>query len=87
MDHMRGCVLFILVQPEPRSVLRTLALNAYRVLGRCFFPLFVVALGLCCCMQAFSHGGELGLLFAVVLGLLIVGAPRACGLQQVRLSG
>ena len=50
--------------------------------------LFLAALGLLCCMQAFSSCGERGLLFVVVRGLLIVVAslvaePRllARGLQ------
>ena len=34
--------------------------------------LFLAALGLRCCMQAFSSCGEWGLLFVVVRGLLIV---------------
>ena len=33
--------------------------------------LFLAALGLCCCTQAFSSCGEQGLLFVVVRGLLI----------------
>ena len=33
--------------------------------------LFLAALGLCCCAQAFSSCGEPGLLFIVVRGLLI----------------
>ena len=33
--------------------------------------LFLAALGLCCCVQAFSSCGERGLLFVVVRGLLI----------------
>ena len=36
------------------------------------FYLFLAALGLCYCMQAFSSCREQGLLFVVVLGLLIV---------------
>ena len=32
----------------------------------------LAALGLRCCIQAFSHCGERGLLFVVVRGLLIV---------------
>ena len=34
--------------------------------------LFLAALGLCCCVQAFSSCGEQGLLFVAVRGLLIV---------------
>ena len=34
--------------------------------------LFVAALGLCCCVRAFSSCSELGLLFVAVRGLLIV---------------
>ena len=36
-----------------------------------FLICFLVALGLCCCAQAFSSCGEWGLLFVVVRGLLI----------------
>ena len=45
--------------------------------------LFLAALGLCCCMQAFSSCGEQGLLFVVVRGLLIAVASLVveCGLQ------
>ena len=35
------------------------------------FILFLAALGLRCCMRAFSSCGERGLLFGVVHGLLI----------------
>ena len=52
------------------------------------FFFFLVVLGLCCCVQAFSSCGELGLLFVVVRGLLIAVAslvaehgPQVCGLQ------
>ena len=36
-----------------------------------FIYLFLAALGLHCCVQAFSSCGEQGLLFVVVCGLLI----------------
>ena len=36
-----------------------------------FFNLFLAALGLCCCMRAFSSCGERGLLFVAVRGLFI----------------
>ena len=36
-----------------------------------YFILFLAALGLRCCTQAFSSCGEQGLLFVVVRGLLI----------------
>ena len=36
-----------------------------------FVCLFMAALGLCCCVWAFSSCGEQGLLFVVVRGLLI----------------
>ena len=36
-----------------------------------FIYLFLAALGLRCCTQAFSSCGERGLLFVVVCGLLI----------------
>ena len=37
-----------------------------------YFILFLAALGLPCCAQAFSSFGKQGLLFVVVRGLLIV---------------
>ena len=37
-----------------------------------FIYLFLAALGLCCCMQAFSSCGEQGLLVVAVHGLLVV---------------
>ena len=45
--------------------------------------LFLAALGLCCCVWAFSSCGERGLLFAAVRGLLIVVASLVAehGLQ------
>ena len=43
--------------------------------------LFLAALGLCCCMQAFSSCGEQGLLFVAVCGLLIVVAPLVVELR------
>ena len=36
-----------------------------------FIYLFLAALGLCCCVRAFSSCGKQGLLFVVVRGLLI----------------
>ena len=36
-----------------------------------FIYLFLAALGLCCCVWAFSSCGKWGLLFIVVRGLLI----------------
>ena len=36
-----------------------------------FIYLFLAALGLCCCVRAFSSCGEQGLLFVAVHGLLI----------------
>ena len=36
-----------------------------------FIYLFLAALGLCCCVLVFSSGGEQGLCFVVVHGLLI----------------
>ena len=36
------------------------------------FILFLAALGLCCCAQAFSSCGERGLLFVAMCRLLIV---------------
>ena len=42
-----------------------------------FIYLFLAALGLCCCMWAFSSCGEWGLLFIAVRGLLIAVASLA----------
>ena len=43
------------------------------------FILFLDALGLHCCVQAFSGSGELGLLFIAVRGLLIAVASLVLG--------
>ena len=43
------------------------------------FYLFLAALGLHCCAQAFSSCGEQGLLFVAVQGLLIAVASLRCG--------
>ena len=45
-----------------------------------FLYLFLAALGLRCCVRAFSSCGEQGLLFTSVLGLLIFGG-FSCGAQ------
>ena len=59
-----------------------------------FIYLFLAALGLCCCAQAFSSCGEWGLLLVAVRGLLIAVASlvaehglQAPGLQQLWLVG
>ena len=44
-----------------------------------FIYLFLAALGLRCCVRAFSSCGELGLLFVAVHGLLIAVASLCCG--------
>ena len=44
---------------------------------RFYLFLFLAALGLRCCVQAFSSCGEQGLLFVVVRGLLIAVASPA----------
>ena len=44
-----------------------------------FIYLFLAALGLRCCVRAFSSCGERGLLFVVVHRLLIVVASLCCG--------
>ena len=46
------------------------------------FNLFLAALGLHCCAQAFSSCGDRGLLFVAVHGLLLVVASR-CGAQAL----
>ena len=50
--------------------------------------IFLAALGLCCCAQAFSSCGEWGLLFVVVHGLLIAVASLVAehGLRYVGFS-
>ena len=55
-----------------------------------FFPslylltyLFMAALGLCCCAQAFSSCGERWLLFVAVRGLLIAVASLCCGARAL----
>ena len=45
---------------------------SYFILFLIFLNLFLAALGLRCCAQAFSSCGERGLLFVAVRGLLIV---------------
>ena len=59
-----------------------------------FIYLFLAALGLHCCVRAFSSCGERGLLFVAVCRLLIAVASlvsehrlQACGLQQLWLAG
>ena len=47
-----------------------------------FFFFFLAALGLRCCMWAFSSCGERGLLFLAVCGLLIAMASR-CGARAL----
>ena len=47
-----------------------------------FIYLFLAALGLRCCVWAFSSCGEWGLLFVVVRGLLIAVASR-CGARAL----
>ena len=44
-----------------------------------YFILFLAALGLCCCTQAFSMCGEWGLLFVAVCGFLIAVASFCRG--------
>ena len=55
----------------------------YSVVLFCFvyklINLFLSALGLRCCMQAFSSRSEWGLLFVVVRGLLIAVASLVAG--------
>ena len=53
-----------------------------------FIYLFLAALGLHCCMRAFSSCDERGLLFVVVRGLLIAVASLVAehGFQECKLS-
>ena len=48
-----------------------------------YFYLFLAALGLRCCVRAFSSCGEQGLLFIAVHGLLIAVASLCCGAQAL----
>ena len=73
---------------NPCQYLMPLAISSFLlILFYLFIYLMLVALGLCCCAQAFSSGGEWGLLSAAVRGLLIVVAflvehrLRVCRLQ------
>ena len=54
-----------------------------------FIYLFLAALGLCCCAQAFSSCGKRGLLFVAVHRLLIVVASllRSMGSRHVDFTG
>ena len=45
--------------------------------------LFLAALGLRCCVQAFSSCGKWGLLFVAVRGLLICGGFSCCGARAL----
>ena len=47
-----------------------------------YFIYFLVALGLHCCVWAFSSCGEQGLLFLAVHGLIVVGFS-CCGAQDL----
>ena len=67
------------IQPPTGTLYAPLPSLPPTVLTSCFntflnnlFYLFLAALGLCCCTQAFSSCGERGLLFIAVHGLLIV---------------
>ena len=44
----------------------------------------MAALGLCCCVRAFSSCGEQGLLLVVVHGLLVVVASLCCRARALR---
>ena len=48
-----------------------------------FIYLFLAALGLCCCVQAFSSCSERGLLFVAVHRLLFVVAFLCCGARAL----
>ena len=52
--------------PSPCPQVHSLRLHLINL----FLSLFLAALGLCCCTQAFSSCGEQGLLFVAVRGLL-----------------
>ena len=52
----------------------------FSLINSFIFILFLIVLGLCCCMWACSGGGEWGLLFAVFHWLLLLWST---GLRQV----
>ena len=73
----KGLVSFIyneLPQIDKKKTANTFFFNIYIYI---FFNLFLAALGLRCCAQAFSSCSERGLLFLAVCGLLIVVASLA----------
>ena len=53
--------------------------GAFFLLINLFIYLFLAALGLCCCAQAFSSCGKWGLLLVAVCGLLIARASHCDG--------
>ena len=57
-----------------RSSLATLLLFFFNLILKIFIYLFMFALGLCCCPQAFSSCGKQRLLSIAGHGLLIVAA-------------
>ena len=70
---------FLLPLLDPQVGKPDVGLRTFTTVGRLLFLknilfiyLFLSVLGLCCCVWAFSSGGEQGLLFVVVRGFLIV---------------
>ena len=76
MDQFLGSVscslnLFCLFFHQYLTVLITTAVESFFFNINLFIYLFLAALGLRCCVRAFSSCGERGLLFIAVHGLLI----------------
>ena len=57
--------------PFKKQSSRLHSLSLYSFFNLFIYYLFLVALGLCCCAQAFSSCSESGLLFVAVRGLLV----------------
>ena len=86
MGHILAATCFCSAQEL--KIVFTLFFNYFFKIHLFFIYLFLAALGLRCCTQAFSSCGERGLLFLMVRGLLIAVASlvaehrlEACGLQ------
>ena len=69
--------------PLIKCTLLELFLQAAQIFFFYKFIYFLAALGLRCCVRAFSSSGERGLLFVAVSGLLIAVASLCCGARAL----